>query len=179
MNGWAWARKMLNSILESHGMNADGRIPPAYDFPYISGLINKPVSRIDGTRDDLYSTSYAHGGLLEDVYQAFQFAYHAFPNLDKKQLFQALNEANILARSRLFGDALYPEVCVDPYGEFTFSHSSEAGYVDVGVRGDGELSYHVRNDVDPAETKFDDYDWSDRDIPQDLFTALKSLRKHL
>jgi len=116
---------------------------------------------------------------FEDVYQAFQIASHAFPDLDKNRLSLAFVEANLLARSRLFDGALYPEVCVDPYGEFTFSHRSEAGYVDIGVRGEGELSYHVRNDVDPAETKFDDYDWSDRDIPQDLFTALKSLRKHL
>jgi len=171
-----------STIVESTGMDVDGQIPPAYAFPYISRLsprIEKSVPEIDGTRDGPYLSVDAHSKLLNDVSQAFQFAYHAFPDLDKNRLFLAFLEAKRLAESRLFGYELYPEVCVDPYGEFTFSHRSEVGYVDIGVRGEDELSYHVRNDIEPTETKFDDYGWSDRDIPQNLFTALKALRQHL
>ena len=119
------------------------------------------------------------GRLLNEVHRKYNFARHTFHDLNRDQLERAYLEARELAGSGLFNDEIYPDVSVDPYGEFTFSHRSDAGYVDIGVRGESELSYAVRNDKAQQETRFDDHDWRDRQIPQDLFKALKALGQSL
>ena len=171
------------TLMESADTAADGQIPSDFAFPSIFALSRRePTSTqdVDGTLNIPYQGDDSHNEKLLDVIdQAFMFARHTFRDLDECQLEMALGEAKLLATSRLFGAELYPNVSVDPYGEFTFSHRSCAGYVDIGVRGEGELSYHVRNDVDPEETRFDDHVWADYRVPHELFTALKALRKHL
>ena len=117
--------------------------------------------------------------LLDEVEQAYLFAQRTYDKLDDDQFNIAFGEAQILADSQLFGEKLCPNVSVDPYGEFTFSHKSKAGYVDIGVRGVGELSYHVRNDIEPQQNRFDDYSWIGYDVPRELIAALMTLRRHL
>ena len=117
--------------------------------------------------------------IQRDIAQAFDFARHASPEIDPEQLDRAFTEAMFLARSGLFGSELAPDVSVDPYGECTFSHQSDAGYIDIGVRGENELSWHVRNDVDPARTVYGDHDWRNRDVPRQLFDAIETLGEHL
>lgn len=117
--------------------------------------------------------------MLHELREAYSFARQTFEELDRERLRRAYIEASILVASDLFGDKIVPGISVDPYGEFTFSHKSKAGYIDIGVRGDGELSYHVRNDIDPKKTEFDDHDWNDFAIPQPLREAMMNLHAHL
>ncbi len=116
--------------------------------------------------------------LLDEIDHAYQSALYFDVNLDRDQLTQAINEAKLLARSFLFGTELIPDVSLDSYGEFTFSHNSDAGYIDIGVRGVGELSYHVRNNFEPENMIFDDYHWRDFHIPKQLCNAIWELRRH-
>lgn len=171
-----------STIIEASEMGFEGQLPSSFSFPYFNLLSHSErASRpeIDGTIGTKNLTDDAYARLYDEVYQAFAFARHTFADLDEAQLELAFFEAKILASSALFGEELLPNVSVDPYGEFTFSHRSAVGYVDIGVRGEGELSYHVRNDVDPSETKFDDHDWADYNVPQHLFVALRALRQQL
>ena len=124
---------------------------------------------MNGTRDRL----------LAEVQSAHRFARHAYTDLDGARLDRAMEEAQRLAASGLFDADLMPDIVADQYGEFTFSHESPAGYIDIGVRGVGELSYHVRNDKDPAATRYDDHKWGDGRIPQELAEAIAALRRHL
>ena len=123
----------------------------------------------------------AQSKLLDDLRQVYTQALHVYQDLDPNRLKLGFREAMFIVTSRLFGEKLCPNVSIDPYGEYIFSHMSKMGYVDIGVRGEGELSYHVRNDVNPGETRFDDYKWEDNDfkIPIDLSKALKSLEQQL
>ena len=123
-----------------------------------------------------YDAYSENSKMLHELREAFSFARQTFEDLNKERLRKAYIEATILVASGLFGDKIVPSISVDPYGEFTFSHKSKAGYVDIGVRGEGELSYHVRNDIDPKKTEFDDYEWIDFAIPQPLRNAMMNLR---
>lgn len=117
--------------------------------------------------------------LTNDIYRVVSFAHRNFQSLDYNRLEQAFYEALVLVNSGLFDSEVYPVVDVDPYGEITFSHKASAGYVDIGVRGERELSYHVRNDVEPSQTKFDDHEWNYNFLPQPLFDAIGALKQRL
>ncbi len=117
--------------------------------------------------------------LISEIHLNLYFARSTWNDLDIDQLYRASEEAARLARSGLFAAELKPSVSVDEYGEFTFSHQSKAGYVDIGVRGAGELSYHVRNDIEPSETAYDDLPWKEHHPPEKLYEAVVALRKHL
>jgi len=79
----------------------------------------------------------------------------------------------------LFSTEINPDVCIDAYGEFTFSHKSLAGYVDIGVRGSRDLSYHVRNDIDPDKTAFADCEWDLVSLPTSLSIAMEALQNDI
>lgn len=117
--------------------------------------------------------------LVDEVRWNYYFARSTWNDLDRNQLDSAFVEAILLARCGLFQAEFIPNICVDEYGEFTFSHQSEAGYADIGVRGERELSYHVRNDIDPSKSDYDDLTWNDYDIPIRLYRAIAALREHL
>ena len=156
----------------------DYQLQDSYRYPSLT-LIRSPDKIFEGTTDVPAELKDYRSKLLDEVEQAYLFAQRTFDKLDDDQFKIAFGEAKILVDSQLFGEELCPNVSVDPYGEFTFSHKSKAGYVDIGVRGEGELSYHVRNDIEPEQTQFDDYSWIDYDMPHELLAALTSLRRHL
>lgn len=150
-------------------VGAAGTIPDAFAFPSIHRIYAQSITQ-----------SITQGKIIAKIEQAYRFAQCEFGDLDRYQLGRAREESMFLANSPLFDAELMPDVCIDPYGEFTFSHRSNAGYVDIGVRGVGELSYHVRNDIDPDATRFDDYKWTtDYRIPMPLFQALQVLKQQL
>jgi len=154
-------------------------------FPFICRITSE--QKIEKLRNPIEDTSTSTNlpdnptYLLNEVRQAVNFAQLTFENLDESKLKFALVEANRLVASGLFEAQIIPDVSTDPYGEITFSHKSSAGYIDIGVRGVGELSYHVRNDLQPQESVYDDYDWieSNQIVPVKLFNAVTQLRKHL
>ena len=111
--------------------------------------------------------------LAERVDELCRFARHCYEEIDRVQLSAAQNEANVLIYSGIFSERLSPNVTIDRYGEISFTHQSETGYVDIGVRGKMELSYHIRNDVAPDATDHDDYAWDSFDIPPTLFAAVE------
>ena len=160
------------------GPRLDCPLQDSYRYPPLS-LIGSPDEAFEGTIDVPAELKDFRSKLLDEVKQAYLFALGTLDKLDDDQFKIAFGEAIILADSQLFGEEICPDVSVDPYGEFTFSHKSKAGYVDIGVRGEGELSYHVRNDIEPEQTRFDDYSWIGYDIPHELIDALTSLRHHL
>ena len=113
--------------------------------------------------------------LADRVDQLCRFARWAYEEIDAEKLYRAQNEANVLIHSSVFSEALSPEVCIDPHGEISFTHKSRSGYVDIGVRGDGELSYHVRNDLEPEQSVHDDHVWQDCIVPMKLRESLQVL----
>ncbi len=117
--------------------------------------------------------------LHEKVRHAMLGACHNLPTSKELQRLRAYEEAIQLTHCGLFEGKLIPEVCLDDYGEFTFSHHSKAGYIDIGVRGVGKLSYHVRNDIEPGNSAYADVEWQDYHIPQALRVALRAIKEYL
>ncbi len=109
------------------------------------------------------------------VDQLCRFARSAYEEIDAERLANAQNEANVLIYSGVFSETLSPEVCIDLHGEISFTHKSDSGYLDIGVRGDGELSYHVRNDKEPLLSAHADHVWQDYKIPMNLRESLRVL----
>ena len=109
------------------------------------------------------------------VDQLCRFAQWAYEGIETTRLAKAQDEANALIHSRVFSVTLSPEVCIDAHGEISFTHKSVSGYVDIGVRGDEELSYHVRNDPEPERSVNDDHVWQDGIVPMKLRKPLQVL----
>jgi len=139
--------------------------PPSLDQKIIVGL-----------EDGEAAHNPVHGQLVEEVVRVWKSARGTLHAVENGQAEQAFHEAIVLTYSRLFSTEIYPDVCVDAYGEFTFSHMSPAGYVDIGVRGAGEISYHVRNDIDPDKTAFADCEWDLGSLPPSLSIAMEALQ---
>ena len=110
------------------------------------------------------------------LHEAYLFAFNAYDGLDKERLARACREARLLASCALFQETLFPEVSIDPNGEITLSCRARGGYVDIGVCGDQELSFHVRNDVEPRLSAYADMEWTDYKIPSVLLDALEALQ---
>lgn len=93
---------------------------------------------------------------------------------DVEQLELGFKEAVGIINSHIFDDKLYPVISIDHFGEITFSYKSPVGYIDIGVRGEKELSYHIRNDVNPRETRYGDCKWDDDySIPIEVLSAIQ------
>ncbi len=154
-----------------------------YDFPTIAGYVsqNQPTDHVcDGTFYFQFQIANTESRLIDELRTAYIHAKLVYQDLDSSRLISGFFEAKYLIECRLFGEELYPNISIDPDGEFIFSHKSKMGYVDIGVRGEKELSYHVRNDVNPNETRYDDYIWDDDyKIPKELYDALLSLKQQL
>jgi len=130
-----------------------------------------------GLEDGEAGYNPVHGQLVEEVVRVWKSAQGTLHAVENGQAEQAFHEAIVLTTySRLFSTEINPDVCVDAYGEFTFSHTSPAGYVDIGVRGAGEISYHVRNDIDPDKTAFADCEWDLGSLPPSLSIAMEALQ---
>ena len=161
-----------------------GELPDSVKFPTLHNSARRRLKTfindssntiVPEPKGDVVATH----ALVDEVRWNFNFACTTWSELESFQLHLAFEEALLLALSGLFEAEFIPDVCIDEYGEFTFSHQSKAGYVDIGVRGAGELSYHVRNDIDPSQTAYDDYIWQNYDIPIGLYRAIAALREHL
>ena len=158
--------------------------PDSVIFPSIPEKVTIPSkipakSRDETIVNELNLGSVKNQHLVDEVQRNFNLANHTSNNSELNQLHCAYIEAIYLAKCGLFEVEFTPEICIDEYGEFTFSHQSEAGYVDIGVRGVGELSYHVRNDIDPSKTAYDDLNWHDYRVPPRLYEAIVALREYL
>lgn len=87
---------------------------------------------------------------------------------------RAAGEALSLIESGLFNETAFPKIRVDEYGEFCFIISRESAYVDIGVSGNGELSYHVKNN-ETGRSTYDDVKEYDGDIPSELKLAISEI----
>ncbi|MCY3985134.1 MAG: hypothetical protein OXE85_14610 [Roseovarius sp.] len=150
-----------------------------------NATINRPLARILNPIPDLRNveewkkSDVIHVQLLNKVVHEWNLVKDTLHDVDDGQAKQAFLEAIMLACSQLFSTEINPNVCVDSYGEFTFSHTSRAGYVDIGVRGERELSYHVRNDINPDKTAFDDCKWNLFSLPKPLSMAMEILQQEI
>ena len=141
-------------------------------------LKNIPV--INSTPDGAISVETIEDRLLDELRSVYKDAKHYYQDLDDAKFELGFKEAVDLINSQIFDEKLYPDISIESYGEFIFSHDSNAGYVDIGVRGERRVSYHVMNDVLPEETRYDNHKWDeDYTIPMDLYSALKSLKQYL
>ena len=139
-----------------------------------SGILN-PIPDLRDVKEG-EEANVIHVQLLNKVAHEWNSVKDTLHDVDGEQAF---HEAIMLTCSQLFSTEINPDVCVDSYGEFTFSHASRAGYVDIGVRGEGELSYHVRNDINPDKTAFDDCKWNLFSLPKPLSMAMEILQKEI
>ncbi len=155
--------------------NVNGKLPRRIVLP----STNIAASSSNQTYCDPDLQHGIYHELTSKIHQVGSFARTNFQDLDRNQLEHAIREALILAKSGLFDSEIYPDIRVDPYGEITFSHKSSAGYVDIGVRGERELSYHIRNDLEPTNSKYDDHRWDYNFLPQPLCDAISALRQNL
>lgn len=114
---------------------------------------------------------------VDTLFALFQKAKLISQGIDEQTLKKAVVEAVRLMSSGLFPDFQKPAISVDEYGEFSFSIENSSGYLDIGVCGHGELSYHVRNDVNPDFTVFGDCDWNDTSVPDELVEGTVNLLK--
>lgn len=113
--------------------------------------------------------------IQQNLYSAYIFAKATFNVSDLEKLEAAYLEASALITSGAFGVDIFPSVGIDQYGEIILSQKLDSGYIDIGCRGEGELSYHIRNDRDPNLSAFGDVDFSESIIPADLIDALAEL----
>lgn len=104
----------------------------------------------------------------KELFELFQSARLFCENIDELQLRKALREAASLLRSGLFSDFQHPQIGVDEHGEFSFSIKKPTGYLAIGVSGEGEISFHVRNDANPHETSYGDEPWDGGALPENL-----------
>lgn len=157
--------------------------PMEHKFPslfknYRTEKVQTPIEDSSTLNMNL-SSHYSH--LQNEVNRVSSFARIAFDDLDPVKLNAAVYEANQLVACGLFEAEIVPDVSIDRYGEITFSHKSSAGYIDIGVRGVGELSYNVRNDIEPQASRYDDHDWhmNNQIVPVELYNAIVHLRNCL
>lgn len=106
-----------------------------------------------------------------DIFSKFQAAKNFCVDADSDKLRLAAAEAARILSSGIFSDWLRPDVSVDTYGEFSISLRRPGGYLDIGVCGDGELSFHVRNDFDASKTVYGDVEWDGATLPDELIEA--------
>ena len=108
---------------------------------------------------------------MAQIFSKFQSAKEFCEGVDIDRIRLAAVEAARILNSGIFPDFLEPQVSVDAYGEFSISLKRPGGYLDIGVRGDGELSYHVRNDLDASKTTYGDIPWYGSNLPDELIDA--------
>jgi len=107
-----------------------------------------------------------------NLFELYSRAKQICEGVEDTQLRLAVVEAVRVLSSGLFDDFLKPRVSIDEHGEFSFSLQTGAGYLDIGVRGDRELSYHVRNDKFPEETVYNDVEWDELSLPDELVLSV-------
>ena len=153
---------------------SNGTASISFDYLFPTLTESDPhVKPEEGTTAFVWPT-HPRARLAERVDQLCRYARYSYSDLDIERLALAQNEANVLIHSGVFSERLSPDVNIDPYGEISFTHQSPKGYVDIGVRGESELSYHIRNDIEPSATSHDDYAWDQLDIPSNLLLAVEN-----
>ena len=186
-------RATLPSFPVSASQNPTNNEPPeqlwptSYDLNCETGIqnvshddqISASPEISDNDSFQMWNPIGSENKLLDEVIGAYILAKETYSELNQSQLLSAYTEAAFLAGSGLFGDKIIPQIGVDTCGEFIFWHRTDVSYIDIGVCGEGVLSYHVRDLARSELTVFDDYDWADFDIPKRLFDALDALRQIL
>jgi len=165
----------LNWIL-SDGEFKQINAPHTIDIQDISLPFSFAHKIICGLEDGEKADNAVHNQLFNEVCRVWKSTQSTLHDVNSDRTKNAFHEAIALTLSQLFSKEIYPDICIDPYGEFTFSHKSNAGYVDIGVRGERELSYHIRNDIDPSKTAFDDCKWNLGSLPIRLSEAMEALQ---
>ncbi|WP_170403065.1 hypothetical protein [Ruegeria arenilitoris] len=112
---------------------------------------------------------------VDELFALFQSAKLFGADLDLDQLKAALGEAVKLKSSGLFPEYVKPQIAVDECGEFMFTYKNAAGYVDIGVCGEGEISYHARNDNEPEKTAYGDVEWDGVSVPTELIASATTI----
>lgn len=108
---------------------------------------------------------------LANIFSKFQAAKAFSEGADTERVRAAAVQAVRILNSGIFPDFLQPSISVDAYGEFSISLRSSGGYLDIGVCGDNEISYHVRNDTDASKSVYGDVEWDGVALPDDLIEA--------
>lgn len=108
---------------------------------------------------------------MAQIFSKFQAAKAFCEGIDIDRIRMAAIETTRILNSGIFPDFLEPHVSVDVYGEFSISLRRLGGYLDIGVCGDGELSFHVRNDFDTSKTVYGDVAWDGATLPEELVEA--------
>jgi len=142
----------------------------AWDAGHSKALFQSAETSLDSQKFEDTSNFSAEIIEYSNLFSLFQMATQICEGLNQSRLTQAFREAVLLSRAGLFPAYVEPEMSVDECGEFSFSISNEKGYLDIGVCGEGEISYHVRNDADPSKTAFGDQPF-DRALPTELIEA--------
>jgi hypothetical protein len=111
------------------------------------------------------------------LFELYQKAKMICVDVPGAVLRKAFFEALAVQSSGLFGDFYRPYIGVDECGEFSFVIKNSVGYLDIGVSGEGIISYHVRNDLDPALSVWGDDEWDGRGIPARLVESAVEILK--
>ena len=93
---------------------------------------------------------------VNSLFELFQASRLLCEDVPESRLKTAFMDATKVLNSGIFSEYVRPHIGVDEFGEFSFSLKNEHGYLDIGVSGDGAVSYHARNDSDPSQTAYGD-----------------------
>lgn len=131
----------------------------------------------DSHNDKVESNSLPKTKVLEvqKFLELYQSAKLFCEDISNDRLKVAVVEAIRLMNSGIFLDYVQPNIAVDDCGEFSFTHKNGRGYMDIGVNGTGEISFHVRNDQDPSSTVYGDEAWNGVTPPENLLAGVVSL----
>jgi hypothetical protein len=112
--------------------------------------------------------------LLEKLVQEIAAAI-AQGRVSEKQILAAAKEAIRVIAWNIFSETAYPKIRIDDFGEICFIVVKNSGYADLGISGIGEISFGIRNDLDPDYSFFGDEPIADDDLPGRLRLALSKL----
>ena len=99
---------------------------------------------------------------------AARLGVNELPNEDN-----LFGEAEALIRSGIFTDTRFPRIHIDEFGEASFVICRGGTLVDIGIQGEAEISFHVKREV--GDRVFDDCDFSNRTIPDQLREAMEQI----
>lgn len=139
--------------------------------------------RLEGVSETSYETlpsvpeQNSDSGIakVDELFSLYQSAKLFGVDVEPDQLKSALLEAVRLKSSGLFPDFIKPQIAVDECGEFMFTYKNSTGYIDIGVCGEGEISFHARNDSDPEKTTYGDQEWNGLSVPDELIEGATSI----
>lgn len=84
---------------------------------------------------------------------------------------------DVIINSVFGGDNNY-DITKSENEETSITYKNSAGYIDVGLSNNGDLSFHVRNDCNPHLSSYGDIKWDGKELPSEFLTSAALITGH-